>query len=278
MCVHIIVTAPDGYDLDGRFSQEKDTMFLDPFGTNEEVPIARLQALAEHAELTLESLQSSGTVYAVAARTAHNIEASYAAGVRHNNPLSLSQLLHGHPAVNRQMSLYSARWAILLLNTPFSVPWKHRFSQLLRYILQNWPEDEWIVTEYASTLDNQDPTDGVLEQLAAFIHHIHSSDQVQQPFLKSQMTAGSLAPFRIGQIFHHRRYNWIGAIVGFYEMPPSDWSLFDNDGESVAAGAPGEERWRFYVKTMYVSLSGSGATKTNVLMQIADQARARMRG
>ncbi len=256
MCVHIIVTAPEGFDLNGNFSREKDSMFLDPFGSNEEVPVSRLQALAEHAELTLESLQTSGSTIAVVTRTAHNIEASYAAGMRNNTPLSLSRLLHGHAAVNRQMSLYSARWAILLLSTPFSLPWNQRFSHLLRYVLQNWPEDEWIVAEYAATLDDHGAAvDPALEQLAAFIHNIHGSDQLQPSDFQSQMTADRVAPFHIGQIFHHRRYNWIGAIVGFYEVPPSAWGLFDNDSDSAVEGTgAGEERRRFYVKTMYVPL------------------------
>ncbi|KAK3181114.1 hypothetical protein K4F52_007527 [Lecanicillium sp. MT-2017a] len=251
MCVHIVVMAPEGFDLNGNFSQEKDTMFLDPFGSNDEVPISRLQALAEHADLTLESLPTSGTTMAVVTRTAHNIEASYAAGMRSNTPLSLSRLLHGHAAVNRQMSLYSARWAILLLITPFSLPWNQRFSHLLRYVLQNWPEDEWIVAEYAATLEEHGEVDPALEQLTAFIHNIHGSDQLQPADFQSPMTDDRVAPFHIGQIFHHRRYNWVGAIVGFYEVPPSAWGLFDNENDGAVDGTgTGGERRRFYVKTM----------------------------
>lgn len=251
MCVHIVVTAPDGYDLDADPSVERHEMYLDPFGTDGEVPLERLEQLVSHADMNMEHLRGTGTVFAITARTAHNIEASYAAGARRIDPLSISQLLHGNAAMNRQLALYATHWALLILQEPFSRVWAERRMHLLRKILREWPEDEWIMSKYVLTQGQRIGTDVAMQHMEVFVMNSSSRSQNQPPDpFQSELTAEKVAPFQLGQVFIHRRYQWIGAIVGFYEVPPASWGSFDAAAEGDGAGPGADGKRRFYVKTM----------------------------
>lgn len=249
ICVHVVVTAPHGYDLDLNRSNDEHQMYLDPFATDGEVPVDSLEHLVSHGDMTIADLRNSGTVFAITTRTAHNIEASHAAGSRRPDTLSTSKLLHGHPAINRQLALYATRWALLILQVPFTHMWKERRSQLLRHILRDWPEDEWIMSKYVMTQGQRTGTDEAMTQMEMYVmNQVQSPDQ--SGMVHNEFTDDRVAPFRLGQIFVHKRYQWLGAIVGFYEVPPASWGIFDAASEGISATQSTDEGKRFYLKTM----------------------------
>ncbi|KGQ10633.1 hypothetical protein BB8028_0002g09780 [Beauveria bassiana] len=276
ICVHVVVTAPPGNDLDMNPSQDEHQMYLDPFATNGEVPIDKLQHLVSHADMTVASLRNSGTVFAITSRTAHNIEASHAAGSRRADPLSLSKLLHGHSAVNRQLALYATRWALLILQVPYTRRYQDRRIQLLGHIMRDWPEDEWIMSKYVLAQSQRAGTpDHGWGLRGMFVRRL---DPMQTDPFQDELTADRVAPFRLGQIFVHKRYQWLGAIVGFYEVPPASWDLeswgnFDAASEGDSATQSNTDRRRFYVKTIAASSTDEQVIAPGNLRVISDESR-----
>lgn len=252
MCVHVVVTAPTGYDLDMNHSSHEHQMYLNPFSQDGEVSVDNLEHLVSHADMTIENLRNSGTVFAVTTRTAHNIEASHAAGTHRADPLSISKLLHGHAALNRQLALYATRWALLILQVPFTRMWLDRRTQLLRHIVRDWPEDEWIMAKYVLAQGQRTGVNAAVAQADILIADgVQRLDQLQPDIFQTDLTEECVAPFRLGQIFVHKRYQWLGAIVGFYGVPPASWGVFDAASEGYgAAQSTTDDRGRFYIKTM----------------------------
>ncbi|KAJ3481262.1 hypothetical protein NLG97_g7867 [Lecanicillium saksenae] len=272
ICVHVVVTAPRGRDLDMNYSDEEHQMYLDPFATDGEVPVDRLEHLVSHADMTIESLHNSGTVFAITTRTAHNIEASHAAGSRRADPLAISKLIHGHAALNRQLALYATRWALLILQVPFTHMWKERRSQLLRHILRDWPEDEWIMYKYVLTQGQRTGTDEAMAQMEMFVmNHVRRPDNIQPEPAQIGFTPDRIAPFRLGQVFMHKRYQWLGAIVGFHEVPPASWGIFDAASEGDSAVQSIDERKRFYLKTIVASSADERAIAPGNIEIIDDE-------
>ncbi|ATY64716.1 Cyclin-like F-box [Cordyceps militaris] len=261
ICVHIVVTAPPGYDLDMKPSQEEHQMYLDPFATNGEVPLNKMEHLVSHADMTIASLRNSGTVFAITTRTARNIEASHAAGARRADPLSLSRLLGGHAALNRQLALYATRWALLILQVPFTQRWRERRTQLLQRLLRDWPEDEWIMSQYVLAQSRQGRRGGgsagdAAVDHAAALHRAWHPDRLRAEIFQNALTPARVAPYRIGQIFVHRRYQWLGAIVGFYEVPTATWGVIGSTAiasEGGSAAQSSDDRRWFYIKTIAAS-------------------------
>ncbi|TQV98269.1 hypothetical protein V2A60_007976 [Cordyceps javanica] len=277
ICVHVVVTAPPGYDLDMNPSQDKHHMYLDPFATNGEVPIDKLEHLVSQADMNVASLRNSGTVFAIATRTAYNIEASHAAGSRRADPLSISKLLHGHAATNRQLALYATRWALLILQSPFTQRWLERRTQLLRHILRDWPEDEWIMSRYVLAQSRRGAGAGAGQAAARIdttaMHRAWRPDRLQAEAFQNELTAERVAPFGIGQVFVHRRYQWLGAIVGFYEVPPASWGIFDAASEGDSAAQSGDDRRRFYIKTIAASSTDEQVIAPGNLEVIQDESK-----
>ncbi|TQS32481.1 hypothetical protein Golomagni_07199, partial [Golovinomyces magnicellulatus] len=73
MMVHVVVFAPEGYNLDGKPSTQRDFMFLDSWGSDGEVPRERLEELTGRFGLTLQGLIGTGSPVGVTERTANNI-------------------------------------------------------------------------------------------------------------------------------------------------------------------------------------------------------------
>lgn len=251
VCVHVVVTAPNGYDLDMNRSDSEHQMYLDPFGTDGDVPVDRLEHLVSHADMSIASLRNSGTVLAISTRTAHNIQASYAAGSRRADPLAMSRLIHGHAAVNRQLARYATHWALLVLQTPFTRTWVDQRTQLLQQILHDWPEDEWIMSQYVLMQGQRTGSDVAMQHMEMFVmNQVRRTERSHAVALQSELTAEMVAPLRLGQVFTHTRYQWTGAIVGFYELPPASWGNFDAAAEGDSAVRSRDGGRRFYVQTM----------------------------
>ncbi|GFP55081.1 hypothetical protein TASIC1_0004070600 [Trichoderma asperellum] len=130
--VHVVVSAPAGFTLDGDLVDEMDSssqrMFLDPYGSDDEVQLAHLERIlaqlgfAEHTEQFITPVPASK----MAIRVAHNISASL-----------------GIPACS-----YAGSWALLILNRPNRTTWLDRLEKFLRRFPDVYPEDAWLVEKY----------------------------------------------------------------------------------------------------------------------------------
>ncbi|KAJ3468438.1 hypothetical protein MRS44_002503 [Fusarium solani] len=191
--VHAIVFAEQGKTLEGApVSQPNvplERMYLDPYGSSEEVPMADLQAM-----LARLGWQTSTDVFlapvspiAIATRTARNIRATAARVMeaRDQADPGLTQLITGNDSTNIDAALYSALWASLLLTPADAFEWDEALEPFLNRFAKSWCEDAWLVEKYIF------PRNGGRKQ----------------PVL-----------YKIGQVFKHRRYGWIGAVNGWTDQ------------------------------------------------------------
>lgn len=250
MMVHVIVLAPDGHSLDGAASITRDFMFLDPWGSEREVPLADLEELTARFGLAVESLINSGTVALVTERTSNNIESCCVQNLQNTQAPRVARLLKGHDVVNLYACLYSVKWIRVLFSQPYTLLWNQRVADLLRFAVQNWPEDSWFIQEYAKTLPPINVVQPALSQLEAFRRNIIAADQAPISEYQDTLSASRVAPFKVGQVFSHRRFGWIGVITGFYTLEPPSWEQLDADGEVTAMTSQEEEEGRFYVKCL----------------------------
>ena len=233
--VHAIVMAEPGKTLDStpisEHGAQREKMYLDPYGSDDEIPMSALQGL-----LSQLGWQSSTDLFlapvppvSVAMRTARNIRATFArvAELRDQASPELTRLISGNDSVNMDAALYSALWASLIL-TPVNVfEWDESLEPFLRRFAKSWHEDAWLVEKYICPL---------YERFAPlrerFARHgpqgwddpweimglVRELDDLQPPIFARSYEAMVSVPYKIGQVFRHRRYRWIGVINGWTDQ------------------------------------------------------------
>ncbi|KAH6891009.1 Transglutaminase-like superfamily-domain-containing protein [Thelonectria olida] len=232
--VHAVVLPNDGETLDGlpvsHEAPHQELMYLDPYGSDDEVSLASLQAtLAQFGwQTNTELFLAPASPVSVAMRTARNIKASFArAEAREQDDIEISQLMSGHPALNMGAALYASLWAILLM-TPVNVfEWDESLEMFLRHFAKNWHEDAWIVQKYLVPLSDQFAP--LRERLARhglrgwddpreILGLVRELDESNPPSFRRAASEGHPVSYKIGQVFRHRRYRWIGVINGWTDQ------------------------------------------------------------
>lgn len=247
MMVHTVVL---GLSPVGASSTTRDYMFLDPWGSEGEIPFTDIEELTARFGLAVEGLIGSGTAALVTERTSNNIENCCVQNLRNTHTQRVARLLKGHDVMNLYSCLYSVKWVRALFSQPYTLLWNQRVADLLRFAVQNWPEDSWFIQEYAMTLPSINVVQPALSQLETFQRDVMAADQAPISEYQDSLSASRVAPFKIGQVFSHRRFGWIGVITGFYTLEPPSWEQFDADGEVMAMTSEEEEEGRFYVKCL----------------------------
>ncbi|KYK60701.1 F-box protein [Drechmeria coniospora] len=268
--VHAIVFASPGRTLDGGpmavENGPRERMYLDPYGFDDEVPAAHLQTSLARVgwQANAEVLLAPVPTLAVTQRTAENIKATFARALELQDDAhpELSQLLSGNSSSNMEAALYASLWAHLLLSTPNTLEWHDRLTCFMRRFASTWPEDAWLVEKYLRPIyNNFAPPSG------EFAHHARrglgdpwepwrlvrdQDDHLPPPCRRSSFT-NQLAPFRVGQIFQHRRYGWTGVITGWSchgaRQPPvthPEQQTSGNGVESSSSCQTGRPPNRFY--------------------------------
>ncbi|OAQ79159.1 F-box domain-containing protein [Purpureocillium lilacinum] len=233
--VHAIIFAPPGQTLDGALEDGEDSprerMFLDPYGFDEEVPAAVLQALLAHIgwQTSADALLAPVSTLAVVQRTSQNVNATFARmlELQDDVPPELIQLLRGNSSMNMEAALYASMWAPLLLSTPNTFEWDDRLANFLRRFAGSWPEDAWLVEEYLLPMYN-----GVAQRRDGFarpanrglsdpweqLQLVRDQDDLKPHVVRRTLFANQSVPFKIGQVFRHRRYGWVGVITGWADQ------------------------------------------------------------
>ncbi|RSL67108.1 hypothetical protein CEP53_003135 [Fusarium sp. AF-6] len=233
--VHAIVFAEQGKTLEGAPASQPNAplerMYLDPYGSSEEVPMADLQAM-----IARLGWQSSTDVFlapvspiAIATRTARNIRATAARVMeaRDEADPELTQLITGNDSTNIDAALYSALWASLLLTPADAFEWDEALEPFLNRFAKSWCEDAWLVEKYIfprydrfgpfrerfmrnnpRRWDNPREVLGLIDEL----------DELAPPVLRRNGERKQPVLYKIGQVFKHRRYGWIGAVNGWTDQ------------------------------------------------------------
>ena len=233
--VYAIVLAAPGLTLDGEPRDGDDAprerMYLDPYGFDDEVPVAGLQALlAQFAWQTDPSaLLSPVCTLAVVRRTAQNVNATFARmlELQDDADAELTQLMRGNSSANMEAALYASMWAFLLLSTPNTFAWNDRLANFLRRFAASWPQDAWLIEKYLCPAS--DSVSRLRDGFPQAPHHgrgdpwerlrlVRAQDHVAPPVVRRSLAANQTVPFKIGQVFRHRRYGWLGVITGWSDQ------------------------------------------------------------
>lgn len=231
----IVFAAPgqtlDGTPLDGGDDAPPEHMYLDPYGFDGEVPAAALQALLAQFgwQTDPDALLSPVSTLAVVQRTAQNVKATFARvlELQDDADAELIQLLRGNSSTNMEAALYASMWASLLLSTPNTFEWNDRLSNFLRRFAGSWPEDVWLVEEYLWPASNN--FSQLRDDFARHRDHgpgdpwehlqlVRDQDHIAPPVIRRNHGANQTVPFKIGQVFRHRRYGWVGVITGWSDQ------------------------------------------------------------
>lgn len=248
-------------------------MYLDPYGFDDEIPASGLHTLLAHFgwQASAEALLAPVSTQAIVLRTAQNVKATFGRVLELQDQAhsDLCRLMRGDSSLNLDAALYSSMWALLILKPPNTFEWEDRLVSFLRRFSSAWPEDSWLVEKYLLPLyENfasfgnglaghpyRDAHDPWLYWRRAREHDTH----LPQPSRRG-LEPGQSVPFRVGQVFRHRRYGWIGVITGWsdrrarHQAPPHPWQpdqLVSADAPPASARPPDQ----FYFMCLSVSPS-----------------------
>ncbi|KAI0397492.1 hypothetical protein F5Y17DRAFT_414539 [Xylariaceae sp. FL0594] len=239
--VHAIVLAPAGVSLDGvplpeEQAAHQETMFFDPYGSGEEVPVDQIRNLlfrlgiySGHADLLTPT-----STDLIVMRTAQNIRASFTSFRAIDRPLSqlipMIELNRGDWARNLQPALYSMIWASTMMvpilpdNEDVRWDWQQDVRDLLTYFYEYFPEDAWLIEKYVCPMYDafampprrqiswELPSKRVRDQISD-IRRVDAS--VRDPRRRSSLADGVRVKYRVGQVFKHKRHDYHGLILGW---------------------------------------------------------------
>ncbi|KAF9762511.1 hypothetical protein IL306_003393 [Fusarium sp. DS 682] len=206
-------------------------MYLDPYGSSEEIPLADLQATLSRFgwQSSTDTFLSPVNPVAIAMRTARNIRATAARviGAHEQADPELTRLITGNDPSNMEASLYSALWASLLLTPVDSFAWDEVLEPFLNRFAKSWHVDAWLVEKYIFPLydrfgpfrerfmrNNPRRWDDPHEVLGL----VDEFDEVPPPVFHRKSARTQNVLYKIGQVFRHRRYGWIGAVNGWTDQ------------------------------------------------------------
>uniref|UniRef100_A0A0D2XVV4 Hemimethylated DNA-binding domain-containing protein n=1 Tax=Fusarium oxysporum (strain Fo5176) TaxID=660025 RepID=A0A0D2XVV4_FUSOF len=162
-------------------------------------------------------------------RTARNIRATAARviGAHEQADPELTRLITGNDPANIEASLYSALWASLLLTPVDSFEWDEVLEPFLNRFAKSWHVDAWLVEKYIFPLydrfgpfrerfmrNNPRRWDDPHEVLGL----VDEFDEVPPPVFHRNNARTQNVLYKIGQVFRHRRYGWIGAVNGWTDQ------------------------------------------------------------
>ncbi|CAJ2508562.1 Uu.00g135880.m01.CDS01 [Anthostomella pinea] len=284
--VHAIVLAPPGISLDGSVrsqedAQQQETMFLDPYGSDEEVPIDYIQnflfRLGVHTGH--DNLMRPTATDLIVMRTAQNIRASFTSFRTGGRPLSqlipMIELNRGDWARNLQPALYSMIWASIMMvpvlpeNEDVRWDWQQDVRDLLVYFYEYFPEDSWLIEKYvcpmydafAAPSRRQNNWELPSKRVRDQIRDIRRVDvSTRAPRRRSELAEGIDVKFRVGQVFKHKRYDYHGLILG--------WTVDGAGGiTNWEQGAPLRDQWGGYSEPFYRCMIGTDGSDHHIIAE-----------
>ncbi|KAJ4291565.1 hypothetical protein N0V88_006163 [Collariella sp. IMI 366227] len=236
--VHAAVYAPPGQDLDGSEADETDgekkRMCLDPYGSDYEVTLSdlRLKLVEFGWRQGTEAFLTPSPVPIIVQRTAQNIKATHdtVQSLTDTSHLSseMKRLRSGHPGLNLDAALYAAMWAELLMKQTSSFHWASSLAGFLHKFALSWSEDAWIVRKYLIPLydqfmslpaNNPRPRRDGWQNPHEILAMLDNLDgRVPEVSRRYTEAISARVKHRIGQVFRHRRYGYVGVINGWAAM------------------------------------------------------------
>ncbi|KAG9229742.1 Hemimethylated DNA-binding protein YccV like-domain-containing protein [Amylocarpus encephaloides] len=226
--VHAMVFSSKTESLDGhdreRYDDDLEQMFLDPFHTDQEVPIENLWRFLSTWGIPksdfprfLKDSHFAGLIL----RTSRNILASIQEfrnrnGDNFNHP---TIQLHANPFADMENAFYAALWANYMFGRPTMYSDAYNQRQFVPLILERYerlyPMDSDLIERYICPLFNNPH---ILEHLDLYeaVRIVRVVDQTPRQERNRDNTSLTLGvKFRVGQVFRHRRYGYTAVIIGW---------------------------------------------------------------
>jgi F-box protein 21 len=266
--VYVSVQPRPKLDLDGQpLTKETtpETMYLNPYGSDEEVSEALLrQRLDDHGLLgSADAFLQPASVAQIVIRTAMNIKASFDMSQNRPDTHPSKRLRAGYPDLNRQAMLYGSLWAKIMLTPPTQPGWDHNLGVFLRSFALTYNEDLWIANRYLLPLYDRflagtDPP-GLrrrlgwdnLYEVSTMLQNLDNRHETSNRRYTQNIQERVL--YKIGQVFRHKRYGYIMIINGWttggsgpLPTPTTDIQGGDEDQEVGSDGTGPRRNRTFY--------------------------------
>ncbi|KAJ2984567.1 hypothetical protein NUW58_g5993 [Xylaria curta] len=284
--VHAIVLSPPGISLDGTVldpeqAEHQQTMFLDPYGSDDEVPIEHIQNLLIRLGIFSghDDMLTPTSTDLIVMRTAQNIRASFTSFRTIDRPLSqlipMIELNRGDWARNLQPALYSMIWASIMMvpilpdNDEVRWDWQQDVRDLLTYFYEYFPEDSWLVEKYVCPMYDtfaapprrqgnwELPSKRVRDQIKD-IRRVDASTRA--PRRRSDLANGIHVKFRVGQIFKHKRYDYHGIILGWTTEGAGGMASWDQSSLS-------HDSWHGHSEPYYRCMVGTDGSDHHIIAE-----------
>ncbi|KAF2086274.1 YccV-like-domain-containing protein [Saccharata proteae CBS 121410] len=229
-----IVYAPAGQTLDGAplppGVESLDAMYVDPFRSTEEVSRSDLEAqlrVMGASPSTFDSYLGPADTRELVLRTARNIRRSV-------EEINRSAMLTPHGSIPNpradsepdfDSAFYAALWAWLILDKAgdegdeHAGGLLHRRRVLVSHLVEQYQMyfawDNFLVERHILPLFQNL---GELEELSHIIHVQYREDEIKIPARRRPQASDENTrnvPYRVGQVFRHKRYSYYGVITGW---------------------------------------------------------------
>ena len=209
-----IIKPSRGRTLDGRqtqFSTSSETMYMDPFRSNQEVYVKDLRAQLQRlgiAQSKFTELLGASSTAEIVRKSAKNIITSLQA-MRHDYGAV-------HPFPDVDGAFYAAVWAVLLLPEGSTITAAEQraicLSHITEFIGKYFLTDTWLVEKYILPLIEDHIQH---EQLRKTIGVIRTADHMLKNVKGRTSDSLRNVHFKVGQVFHHKRYHYKAIITGW---------------------------------------------------------------
>ncbi|TVY59301.1 F-box only protein 21 [Lachnellula cervina] len=224
--VHAMVSPRNNESLDGHPTNDNNAepMYLDPYRSDAEVPVWNLQVMLAAwgiQEIDQPLFLNESSTAGLIVRTSRNILATVhefrgqAANTDDNHHPTVR--LHANPYADLDNAFYSALWANFLFATqPRSEvrSQRHFIPLILEKFEHLYPMDASLIEQYICPLFNN-PSVAEHWELHEALRVVRAADQTPKQITPRDTPAAHAIKYKVGQVFRHRRYNYMAVITGW---------------------------------------------------------------
>ncbi|KAL2219023.1 Hemimethylated DNA-binding protein YccV like-domain-containing protein [Thermoascus aurantiacus ATCC 26904] len=208
--VHVIIMPPPGLDMDGNVlddGSQGEPMYMDPFRSSTETPVSDLQSQLNFlgaSDLEQSTYLGESLTSEIVLRCGKNILNS------------IQQMSHTPTLRQTSIDVVSAKYAGLWSSMLFAGPsrpmeLRQHLPWLMELFATDFPSDIYLIEQYIVPLFQ-----GLIEyeHLLESLHVMRAVDEIPKQ-VRRRTSEHKNVRYRIGQVFRHRRYNYIAVITGW---------------------------------------------------------------
>ncbi|KAL2828120.1 Hemimethylated DNA-binding protein YccV like-domain-containing protein [Aspergillus pseudoustus] len=210
--VHVIVTPQPGFDIDGNLLLQSNTVggepiYMDPFRSDKETSVADLKAQLNFlgaSPVEQSAFLGESRTSEIVSRCSKNVLNS----LQRINQMPATRLVPIDPDCAR----YAALWSSLLFSNPLRpAELRHHLLWLMELLATDFPSDIHLIEQYIAPIFH-----GTMEfeHIVESLHVIRAVDEIPKQVKRRSSQLKSVS-YHVGQVFRHRRYNYVAIITGW---------------------------------------------------------------